>query len=66
MPLYDYQCPVCGTIVELLVMPGRRQPNPCCKTCSRFMPRIMAAPAKPIIKGFSADNGYSWDKGIQH
>jgi hypothetical protein len=65
MPLFDYECPSCGEVKEFLITP--ESPAPLCihlhnnrRSREIFkMDRLPSAPATPVIKGFSAKNGYA-------
>lgn len=43
MPLYDYQCPHCGTFDDLQPVSAASQPVPC-RTCGTLSPRVIRAP----------------------
>lgn len=48
MPMYDYECPDCGAIFEVIVE-GGGNPPPLCPRCERGETRkLMAAPAVHI------------------
>jgi putative FmdB family regulatory protein len=48
MPIYDYECPNCGSIFEVIVL-GDGNPPPPCPRCGWGQTRkIMAAPAVHI------------------
>jgi len=48
MPMYDYECPNCGSIFEWIVFGGGSPPPPCPR-CGREQTRkLMAAPAVHI------------------
>jgi putative FmdB family regulatory protein len=48
MPIYDYECPNCGSIFEWIIFGGGNPPPPCPR-CGREQTRkLMAAPAVHI------------------
>jgi putative FmdB family regulatory protein len=48
MPMYDYECPACGSVFEVIVFRGS-DPPPSCPRCGRGQTRrLMAAPAVHI------------------
>lgn len=57
MPIWDYQCPICGTIKE------DQAEAPLCEHCDQEgQPVVMVKrPAAPnfTIRGYSAKSGYS-------
>jgi putative FmdB family regulatory protein len=61
MPIFDYKCPRCLNIVEVL-MTSKRKIQPVCPFCrvpeGVLMERQLSAP-NFSISGFSAKNGYS-------
>lgn len=63
MPIFDYKCPNCGFINELLIVSKDRQPRGCqcvaCKALINTEPgnRLPGAPSFKI-KGLRAANGY--------
>jgi len=55
MPIYDFHCPKCDTVVELLV---RFSDNPGCPTCANSqLDRLAAVTAPP---GKSAAKAKAW------
>lgn len=44
MPIYDFQCPTCDTVVELLV---RHSDMPTCSTCGGKIDRLVGMTAPP-------------------
>lgn len=57
MPLYDFQCPRCDGVTEVLMR--HLDVNPKCVDCGRRMKRLPSAPAGLRVIGYSAKNGYS-------
>ncbi len=63
MPIFDYECPKCGTVNEMLITATDRQPRG--MQCSACKALIDTSPAKRLpgaaafkIKGMRAANGY--------
>lgn len=48
MPIYEYLCPVCGGIREVLVSPGEQEESIQCDGCGNAeMERILSAHSAP-------------------
>lgn len=62
MPIYEFECELCGHRKEILILKesdlkGSHKLG--CDKCKGMYKRIISAPAEPIIHGFNAKNGYS-------
>lgn len=49
MPVYKYQCAVCGRTTDSIVLPGKKEPK-VCGYCSGALGRIPTKPAT-VYKG---------------
>lgn len=49
MPIYEYQCDVCGARRELILKPGEKA-RPTCATCRKQMRRVISKTAF-VLKG---------------
>ena len=58
MPVYEYKCKKCGNIFEVIATIKDKKIKACTK-CGSDSYKILSATAKPIIHGFSEENGYS-------
>ena len=58
MPVYEYECKKCGNIFEVITTVKDKKSKKCIK-CGADSNKILSATAKPIIHGFSEENGYS-------
>lgn len=55
MPLYEFQCEPCRSVVELLV---RRDESPACPQCgSRALVKLMSSPVSPQGTSLPLMNG---------
>jgi putative FmdB family regulatory protein len=57
-PLFDYQCRKCNRVFEKLV----RRVDEDVFCCHEWAERLMGKPARFIIRGYNAGNGYSIPK----
>lgn len=58
--LYEFKCEKCGEIIEEIVKMGTKEID--CPKCGAIARKIMSA-SNFSIKGFSAKNSYSHEKG---
>jgi len=61
MPLYDFKCPECGRVKEILIR-NNKAPIPVCEHVDRTWPmirQIANSVGDPVILGFNEENGYS-------
>jgi putative FmdB family regulatory protein len=42
MPIYEYQCPDCDKVNEILVLPGDQERTMFCDKCQVGMPRVLS------------------------
>jgi putative FmdB family regulatory protein len=44
MPIYEYKCPSCGRVSEVLVQGFFSPHTPKCPDCERYMERLLSTP----------------------
>jgi putative FmdB family regulatory protein len=62
MPIYEFECSVCGHTKEILMIKksdwkGSHKLG--CDKCKGMYHKIISAPSDPVVKGFNEKNGYS-------
>ena len=50
MPIFDYRCEACGTVVEILILPHEKS-EPTCPKCGSAMKRIFSGSLGLVFKG---------------
>jgi len=50
MPIFDYRCETCGTVVEILILPGEKS-EPTCPKCASPMKRMFSGSVGLVFKG---------------
>jgi len=58
MPVFEYRCKSCGSVSEILVLPGEGVPSLKCEKCGNtFLEKLLSAPAISIHDNTIGDNG---------
>jgi putative FmdB family regulatory protein len=55
MPIYEYKCPSCGQVSEVLIHSFFSPPGPRCPDCGHDMERRLSSPALVMEKANHSD-----------
>ena len=59
MPIREFMCPKCMMITEKLIFSGEREIAECIKCGRELENKILSAPSRFDIHGYSESNGYA-------